>query len=386
VTLIHHDNSAIQAPERPPDDVPGGGGRLPIFSYTVEPLAPLYRAVLRLFLDAKGRYRIQFRPEEHFTPADIGAPGATWKEGSVPDPALRGAAVLWLWRAVPGFVRALPAPRLLLAMRLIDGALFAVAVGIFFAIVAASTRTRFPELFAIPLFLVATLPFFAMTVSNYGLLIAAYVLLTAGIALDYRDDRGAAWAGPLIGFGWMIAALTARSAVPLAPFLAAWLLGRLLVGRRDTGWRASLVYWLGVSAFLVAGVWLAHPGYVRTTVGLGEQKLPGIFVRTALIVLAHPWLLLIAGLAAAAIERATAQRRPTASPAVRAVLSRAAIAAPLLMIASLVLSLLVRYPKLAFVDPFKMPPPVLRKLHFIHLVVRDQKAYASPVRHKRRRP
>jgi uncharacterized protein (TIGR02677 family) len=38
--------------------------RLPIFSYTVEPLAPLYRAVLCLFLDAKGRYRIQFRPDE----------------------------------------------------------------------------------------------------------------------------------------------------------------------------------------------------------------------------------------------------------------------------------------------------------------------------------
>lgn len=64
MTLIHHGNSAIQAPERPPDDVPGGGGRLPIFSYTVETLAPLYRAVLRLFLDAKGRYRIQFRPDE----------------------------------------------------------------------------------------------------------------------------------------------------------------------------------------------------------------------------------------------------------------------------------------------------------------------------------
>ena len=63
VTLLHHDNSAIPTPEPPPDDVPGGG-RLPIFSYTVEPLAPLYRAVLRLFLDAKGRYRIQFRPDE----------------------------------------------------------------------------------------------------------------------------------------------------------------------------------------------------------------------------------------------------------------------------------------------------------------------------------
>jgi hypothetical protein len=28
--------------------------------------------------------------------------------------------------------------------------------------------------------------------------------------------------------------------------------------------------------------------------------------------------------------------------------------------------------------PFRMPPTVLRKLHFIHLVVRDQRAYAVP--------
>jgi uncharacterized protein (TIGR02677 family) len=39
-------------------------GRLTLFSYTVEPLAPLYRAVARLFLDAKSRYRIQFRADE----------------------------------------------------------------------------------------------------------------------------------------------------------------------------------------------------------------------------------------------------------------------------------------------------------------------------------
>lgn len=40
------------------------GGRLTLFSYTVESLAPLYRAILHLFLEAKGRYRIQLRPEE----------------------------------------------------------------------------------------------------------------------------------------------------------------------------------------------------------------------------------------------------------------------------------------------------------------------------------
>lgn len=39
-------------------------GRLTLFSYTVESLAPLYRAIMRLFFDAKARYRIQFRPDE----------------------------------------------------------------------------------------------------------------------------------------------------------------------------------------------------------------------------------------------------------------------------------------------------------------------------------
>jgi len=35
--------------------------------------------------------------------------------------------------------------------------------------------------------------------------------------------------------------------------------------------------------------------------------------------------------------------------------------------------------------PFRMSAAVLRKLHFIHLVVRGQEAYATPARHKRRR-
>jgi uncharacterized protein (TIGR02677 family) len=50
-----------------PDPAPAHlreAGRLTLFSYTVEPLAWLYRAIMRLFLDAKARYRIQFRPDE----------------------------------------------------------------------------------------------------------------------------------------------------------------------------------------------------------------------------------------------------------------------------------------------------------------------------------
>ncbi|MGD2115395.1 MAG: TIGR02677 family protein [Acidobacteriota bacterium] len=37
---------------------------LTLFAYTVEPLAPVYRAVMRLFLEEKERYRIQLRPDE----------------------------------------------------------------------------------------------------------------------------------------------------------------------------------------------------------------------------------------------------------------------------------------------------------------------------------
>jgi uncharacterized protein DUF2397 len=57
--------AAVEAPARPTGAVLyPARTRLTLFSYTVEPLAPLYRAVMRAFLDAKARYRIQFRPDE----------------------------------------------------------------------------------------------------------------------------------------------------------------------------------------------------------------------------------------------------------------------------------------------------------------------------------
>lgn len=53
-----------EAAGSPPSTAPDPYQRLTLFSYTVETNAPLYRAVMRLFLDAKARYRIQFRPDE----------------------------------------------------------------------------------------------------------------------------------------------------------------------------------------------------------------------------------------------------------------------------------------------------------------------------------
>jgi len=56
--------SGVPSKPAPPAPAPDPYQRLTLFSYTVETNAPLYRAVMRLFLDAKARYRIQFRPDE----------------------------------------------------------------------------------------------------------------------------------------------------------------------------------------------------------------------------------------------------------------------------------------------------------------------------------
>jgi hypothetical protein len=301
--------------------------------------------------------RIQFRPDEHFTPADIDAPGIEWNDGTVPDASTRGMAVQWLWRALPSFVRVLPAPKLLLALRLLNAVVFSIAVALFFGVVGGLGRARWPELLAIPIFLVPTLPFFAMTVSNYGLLASAYVVLAAGIVLDFRDRDGAAAAGPVIGAAWMAAALTSRSALPLAPFVAAWLLGRLVVGHRDRGWRPALIYWGGGTAFLVAGLWLANRDYVRTMVSMGQLSLPRPIANLVLAIVAWPWLMIVAGIAAAlAQHRLSSRLRETAFPKVRAVILRSALAAALVIVVMLAGSALVQYPMLPSVESARPTP------------------------------
>lgn len=60
-----HDKEPTTAPYRgEPAAAPSPFAPLTLFSYTNQDLTPLYRAVMRLFLEAKERYRIQFRPSE----------------------------------------------------------------------------------------------------------------------------------------------------------------------------------------------------------------------------------------------------------------------------------------------------------------------------------
>jgi len=302
--------------------------------------------------------RIQFNPEEHFTSSDMGVPGIPWNDGGEPDARVRGAAVQWLWRAIPASLRTLPAPRLLLALRLVNALMFSLSVAGFFGIACGVGHCRWPDLLAIPIFLVPTLPFFAMTVSNYALLASAYVVLAAGIALDLRDDRDCAAAGPVIGAAWSLAALTSRSALPLVPFIAAWLMGRMIVGRRDYRWPAAIVYWAGGAACVAAGLALGDRDYLRAIVSVGEGRLPRLVPVILTAVIAHPWLLIVGGLAAAGVERWVSSRldRMAVSRLRLAVLHSGHMLAAVILV-MLAGSAVVQYPTVRWIMPASPPPP-----------------------------
>ena len=309
--------------------------------------------------------RIQFRPDEHFTPHDVGVPGIPWNDGGEPDATTRGSAVQWIWRATPSFVRALPAPRLLFALRLMDAAMFALAVGLVFAIVTGLGKARWAELLGIPIFLVPTLPFFAMTVSNYALLASAYVLLAGGIVLDFRDREGAAAAGPIIGAAWIAAVLISRSALPLSPFIAAWLVGRLVVGQRDRRWRSAAIYWIGLSAFAAVGLWLADREYIRAIVSAARLR-PPLLASGLLAIFAQPWLVIVAGVCAAGAEYwISARIRAAAVPKLRTAVLGAGRAAALLLLGMLALSGVFPYPTVDAISPATPPPAA----HYVRSVL-----------------
>lgn len=67
-------------------DSPDTHRPLTLFAYTVEPSAPLYRALMRLFLDARRRYEIHLRPDE--VAAALGEAGHPGVERAALDRAL----------------------------------------------------------------------------------------------------------------------------------------------------------------------------------------------------------------------------------------------------------------------------------------------------------
>lgn len=303
--------------------------------------------------------RIQFHPEERFGPSDRGVPGLPWNDGGEPDRATRGAGVEALWRTVSPFVRDLPAAQLLLALRLVNVGLFAAGVAAYFLFVGLFAGLRWPQMAAVPLFLIPTLPFFGMQVSNYALLVAAYLVLGSGVVILPGGGPASSAAGVLIGAGWGGALLISRSAIPLAPFIGAILLARLVPASRARSLGEGLVFWLGFAGSMAAGLALADASYLRYVAAVTAGPLPPGLSRLPGIVLTHPSVLLLAGLAAAGLERGidrvTRGWRARVRPGLERLVRRGAPAAAVAALVVMAGPLAVRYPTLPPLDQSHLP-------------------------------
>jgi hypothetical protein len=275
---------------------------------------------------------IQFNGDRRFSSVDRGYPGIPWNDGVSPQSS-RGTGAGAVWRLAGGFVRGLPAPRLLLTMRLLHAVLFAAAVAAFVALVQAFTTAALPGWMAVPLFLVPTVPYFGTYMSNYAPLTGAYVLFAAGTAIAVWDGPRSYVAGPLIAAALASALAISRSAIPMLPFAAAILLARVLLGDESGRWRSGAVFWGGVTAVAVV--------VLGTPIGALQSVIAG----AALF-----GLEVVTGSARAAVRRAIARRED------RAIRTAAAACAAVLLVV-LGASLVVRYPMLQGFDP-AFPPPV----------------------------
>jgi hypothetical protein len=94
------------------------------------------------WMGASHLWRIRYDPEARFRTIDVGQPYV------IPDPqlrptevAMRSAVLARLWRGVGPLLRGEPAPRVLLALRLLNAVVFALAVGMAHPLAAATVAS-----------------------------------------------------------------------------------------------------------------------------------------------------------------------------------------------------------------------------------------------------
>ncbi len=234
--------------------------------------------------------RIRFRPTERFRTVDIGSPYiADDSELRPTEVEMRSAVLAALWRTVGPGLRGQPAPRTLLAIRLLNTLLFALAVGATTALATACAAAAYPQLLCFPFLFVPALPFFAMHVSETAPLCSAYVLLAIGLVVMFLDGPRAHWAGLPLGLGSGLMLAAGRSPWPLAAIVAAALIARVVLGPNQPGneRRAALVFWSGFAVGGSVFYLLLNDAY-RQMVLIYAQFVPAVLRPAAGWLLGYP--------------------------------------------------------------------------------------------------
>jgi hypothetical protein len=304
--------------------------------------------------------RIVFRPDQHFNPSNIGHPDAIWW-GIAGDPPwdLRGTGVFDVWYIFAPLVRGHSAATTLLLTRVLNAIVFACAVGLFVSLIAVFSPSRFPILNAFPLFIIPTLPYFGMQVSNYAPLCAAYVIFAGALMVFVWDGRRSYLSGPIMGSMWAAATLLSRSAIPLAPLLVGCAAARAVLGPRRTSVPAAVVFWVGLTLPCAIALSLIPQQLSDLARRTASSGLPA-GLRAIWVFVDHPWALVVVGAAASAAElwlHRNKRQEEHADHRVAAEVTRVlACAAAVLLGVSMVASAFVRYPSAPVVDPHHAPP------------------------------
>jgi hypothetical protein len=305
--------------------------------------------------------RIVFQGDERFRPVDMGRPfPLAWRSDMISGEDVRArsmtATAWWSWLA-----RLMPqtsVSRQLMFLRFANVLLFALCVAAAAGVLVLGVDSRMPraDLLAAVFLLIPTLPFFAMHVSEYSLLISLYVVFAACTLVMFLGGPMASWIGAPLGLSMALLMASGRGALPMAPLMASLLCLRVLLGETSSdaadARRRSLRFWMGLGLTLCAGTWLFPSQYVSFAI----DPVPAAG-RSLFSVLSSRWLpLLVAALAATGwlAELAVGTLRRCVPPAVNRVVaatarwSARALAAAI--ITSLAWSLVADVPQLEFID------------------------------------
>ena len=193
--------------------------------------------------------RITFQPGERFRPSDTTRPHATaWgPHVTAVDEISRSMLNVHYWRVLAPWLDGSPATTVL-RLRAINAIVFGAIVGIAALLVSWKAQRGELHFIVMALLLVPTLPFFAMHMSNYALLIDAFVLFAAGVAAVCHGRTDSAAVGFLLGFGISMALGASLGSLAMIAVLAASL-AALVVGRPDATSGPRYLFW----ATFVAG-------------------------------------------------------------------------------------------------------------------------------------
>jgi hypothetical protein len=296
--------------------------------------------------------RIRAHPTERFRAADMGNPLTVGDpELRATEVAMRSASVAILWRITGYALHDEPAPRTLLAMRLLNASLFAVMVGLGTGLAVACSAGPYPQLLCLPFLFVPTLPFFAMHFSESALLTSAYVLLASSLAVMFLDGPRAHGAGFPLGLSTGLMLAGGRSAWPLAAIVAVALVARVLLGpaREEGQLRAAVVFWAGLALGGSVFYLLLNDDYGAMILDFAAFAPPGLRPLHAWLIEQPPGIFGLAALAGTAEVSLGRLRRRVAGvwgPAAGTAVRCAGFALAGVVAFSLVGSLFLSYPRL----------------------------------------